>query len=144
MCLGKQLSLGAFLVKLQIPFGLIKILQKSPWAGAFMWQHCLGPFQPPGMEKTGQRAISIMQLFPAVPWRFLAQGHAGCFFADAHSGQRPEEVPAFSLQHLCPSLTMGILWPERWEGLVCLERPDRGKLLQALILSNVINENKSD
>lgn len=39
--------------------------------------HCLGPFQPPGMEKMGQRAISTMQLFPAVTRRFLAQGHAG-------------------------------------------------------------------
>lgn len=98
----------------------------------------------PGMEEMGQRAISIMQLSPAVPWRFLAQGHAGCPCAKAHSGQRPEEVLDFSLQHLYPSLTMGMLWPGRWKGLVCLGRPGRGNLLQALALSNVINENKSD
>lgn len=98
----------------------------------------------PGMEEMGQRAISIMQLSPAVPWRFLAQSHAGCPCAKAHSGQRPEEVLDFSLQHLYPSLTMGMLWPGRWKGLVCLGRPGRGNLLQALALSNVINENKSD
>lgn len=95
----------------------------------------------------GQRAISIMQPFPAVLWGFLAQGHAGGLSAEAHSGQKAEEVLevfALSLQHPCPSLTMGMLGPRRWEGLVCLGRPGRGKLLQALAPPNLINENKSE
>lgn len=90
------------------------------------------------MEKVGQRAISIMQLFPAVPWRLLAWGHAGCLSAEAHSGQRPGEVLAFSLQDLCPSLTLGMLAKEMERaGVPGLGRPGRGELLQALAVSNV-------
>lgn len=51
-----------------------------------------------------------MEIFSTGPCRSVSAG--------VHNGQKPEEVLACSLQHLCPSLTTGMLRPRRWKGLV--------------------------
>ena len=86
------------------------------------------------------RAISTMQLFPAVLGRFLSWGHAGCLSAEAGSGQRPELALALSPWHLCSCHRHG---KGPGQGDVKGRHagvqgdPAQGGCLQALAVSNV-------